>query len=125
MKTILVVEDDVDLRGMFRTTLSLHGYAVLEAGDGLDALRILDVTRIDLILLDLGLPLITGKTVLAEMTAQAQFRAVPLVIVVTAQPGPHRDLTGANCVLTKPITPEDLVMTVARCLATGAANLSG
>jgi two-component system chemotaxis response regulator CheY len=109
---------------MFRTALSLHGYDVLEAGDGLDALRILDGSVVHLIVLDLGLPLIPGKTVLQEVAAQARFRAVPLVIVVTGQAGPYDDLAEASCVLTKPVSPERLVLTVTRCLAISAASPS-
>ena len=117
------MEDDVDLRGMFRTTLSLSGYTVVEAGDGLEALRILDGSHVDLILLDLGLPLISGRTVLEDIAAQARVRAVPLVIVVTGEPGPHSDLAPAHCVLVKPVAPDRLVDTVARCFATGASTL--
>jgi hypothetical protein len=42
VKTILIVEDDNDLRTLFRNALAFHGYRVLEAGDGLNALRTLD-----------------------------------------------------------------------------------
>jgi DNA-binding response OmpR family regulator len=56
-RTILIVEDNDDLRRMFRTALHFDGFQVLEAGDGLTALHILDtVPPPDLVLLDLGLP---------------------------------------------------------------------
>jgi len=115
---VLVVEDDGDLRRMFRMALTLAGYRVLEAGDGLAALRELDGSDIDAVVLDLGLPLVSGQIVLQEVAAHAHHRQVP-VVVVTALPGPH-DLPEANCVLAKPVTPDRLVDTVRRCVAAGA-----
>lgn len=114
--TILVVEDDPDSRRMFKMALAFAGFDVLEAGDGLDALRVLDTKKPRLVVLDLGLPMMNGQVVLQELAAQAQ--DVP-VVIVTASPGPH-DLPDADCILTKPVTPEKLVETVRRCLASGS-----
>jgi len=113
---VLVVEDDPDLNRMFRTALRLAGYRVLEARDGLDALRHVDASPIDCVVLDLGLPLVNGQVVLQEIAAASHTRDVP-VVVVTGLPGPHDHLTHASCVLPKPITPERLVNTVRRCIA--------
>src|SRR6185295_17597251 len=102
---------------MFKMALAFAGYDVLEAGDGLDALRVIDTKKPRLVVLDLGLPMMNGQVVLQELAAQAQ--DVP-VVIVTASPGPH-DLPDADCILTKPVTPEKLVETVRRCLASGSA----
>ena len=118
MQRVLIVEDDIDLRRMFRLTLALAGYEVLEAGDGLEALRWLDATDVAGIVLDLGLPLVSGQVVLQEVAAQAAMRDVP-VVVVTAYP--RGDLDRATCVLTKPVNPEQLVATVRRCLPAGSS----
>jgi DNA-binding response OmpR family regulator len=118
---VLIVEDDVDLRRMFKTALSFGGYEVLEAGDGLQALRHLESSDLDGMVLDLGLPLVSGHVVLQEVAANAHARQVPVVVVVTAQPGPYQ-LPHASCVLTKPVTPERLVGTVRRCLASGSSS---
>ena len=116
MKKVLVVEDDTELRQLFRTALSFEGYDVIQASDGLEALRQLDGSDIDCVVLDLGLPLLSGRVVLEEVAAQARTRDVPVVIVVTGQPGPYDHLAPAACVLTKPVMPEVLVDTVRRCL---------
>jgi DNA-binding response OmpR family regulator len=118
--TILVVEDDADLRRMFRTALAFAGYRVIEAGDGFHALQMLDADPPDLVVLDLGLPLVSGQIVRTEIAAQAHTRHVPIV-VVTGTPGPHDSLE-ANCVLTKPVSPERLVTTVRRCIASGSSS---
>ena len=118
-----MVEDDADSRRMFKMALAFAGYHVLEAGDGLDALRIIDVEKPSLVVLDIGLPMINGRIVLQELAANA--RDVP-VMIVTATPGPH-SFPEAECVLLKPVTPEKLVEAVRRCLASGvtAHRLSG
>ena len=54
--TILIVEDDADLRRVWRLALQLEGYNVEEAGDGIGALRHLDNHPPNLVVLDLGLP---------------------------------------------------------------------
>src|SRR5690348_16284282 len=100
----MIVEDDADLRRMFRTALALAGYAVVESGDGLHALRLLDGSAPpDAVILDLGLPIVSGVAVRQEIAAQAHTRHVP-VIVVTGEPGDH-DRLEAACVLRKPVTP--------------------
>jgi DNA-binding response OmpR family regulator len=120
-RRILIVEDDTDLRQMFGIWLKLAGFEVQEAGDGLEALRLLDTNPPHAVVLDLGLPLVSGQVVRQEIAAQAATRDIP-VIVVTAQPGSHEYLKVA-CVLTKPVLPDHLVDVVRRCLGSGAQGL--
>jgi two-component system, OmpR family, response regulator MprA len=68
-KVILLVEDDDELRRMFRTSLLLEGYEVLEAGDGLEALSRIDRELPDLVVLDLMLPSLSGVAVRQEIAA--------------------------------------------------------
>jgi two-component system chemotaxis response regulator CheY len=118
-KTLLIVEDDEDLRRLFRTTLLFAGYQVHEAGDGLTALQILDLESLDGVILDLDLPVLPGHVVRDEIVAHAETRRLPLVIV-TGLPGPHEG-PGVDCVLRKPTTPERLLQVVAECIAASAA----
>lgn len=113
-QTILVVEDDSDLRNLFQIALSLEGYKVLEAGDGYEALLLLDAYHVDLVVLDLGLPRIHGFTVQEEVAAGAESRRIPIVIV-TASP---EDLSHVRveCILRKPVRPDKLIETVRACL---------
>ena len=121
-KVVLIVEDDVDLRAMFRTVLQLSGFAVREAGDGYQALNLIEQQPPDLILIDLGLPRLDGLTVQAEVSAQALTRDIPIVIVT----GEERDLSSVKtaCVLRKPVSSDQLLATVRRCLASGAGRSS-
>jgi CheY-like chemotaxis protein len=112
--TILIVEDDADLRQLFRTTLALEGYRVLEARDGVQALHFLESDPPDLVILDLGLPRVSGYLVRQEIAASARTRDIP-VVVVTGMIAPAEQLKVAS-LLRKPVTPEQLVDTVAECL---------
>ena len=120
MHTVLVVEDDGDLRRMFRTALALAGFDVIEAGNGLDALRVLDANPPHAVILDLGLPVMSGEAVRQEIAAHAHTRHVP-VIVVTGQPGAH-DTLDAACILRKPVSPDRLVHVVKNCIAAGGGS---
>jgi twitching motility two-component system response regulator PilH len=111
---ILVVEDNHDLRAMFRDALSIAGFHVTEASDGLQALRCLDNERPDLVVLDLRLPQISGVEIHDDLAANIQTRNIPIV-VVSGSPHNLGDRP-VECVLTKPVLPEKLVETVRQCL---------
>ena len=121
MESILVVEDDLELRRLFRTALTFTGYRVFEAGDGLEALRLIDTTALDGVVLDLGLPLVSGQVVLQEVAARAHSHNVPVVVVVTGLPGSHDNLQ-ANCVLRKPVTPDKLIATIRQYMVAGPSS---
>ena len=117
-QTVLVVEDDEDLRRLFRTALTLAGYDVEEAGDGLEALKKIDMAPPSLVVLDLMLPQISGFVVHQEIAAHVLTRQIPVVIITGSSAA--LDQTGAACVLRKPISPEQLVSTVESCLGSGS-----
>jgi len=121
-RSILIVEDDADLRRVWRLALQLEGYDVEEAGDGIAALRRLDNHPPDLVVLDLGLPALGGLSVQQEIAAQAVTRSIAIVIVT----GSNEDLShvDVNCVLRKPIGPDQLVATVHRCMGSGASSMA-
>ena len=121
-KTILVVEDDRSLRRMYASALRLAGFDVRESGDGLNALHEIDHRPMpDCVVLDLGLPLLSGQAVKQELAASAELRQIPVVIVT----GSDADLSqlGANCVLRKPVSPESLIATVQRCIASPSRHI--
>ena len=122
-RSILIVEDDDELRTVFRYALAIAGYAVTEASDGIQALRHLEVERPDLIVLDLSLPLLSGLDVQAEIAAHAHTRDIPVVIVT----GSNAQLDGVSveCVLRKPVSPDHVASVVAKCLAAHANRDAG
>ena len=121
-RRILIVDDDEDLRSLFRISLTLAGYEVQEAGDGLEALRQIDYSPPDLVVLDLMLPFLGGAAVQQEIATQVLTRDIPVVIIT----GSPQDLSGLHvaCVLRKPITPDELLRTIESCLADGVRGSS-
>jgi two-component system cell cycle response regulator DivK len=118
VRTLLIVEDDADLRHMFRTALALSGYRVQEAGDGLEALKLLDCDPPDLVVLDLGLPIVSGLAVRQEIAAHAYTRDIPIVVVTGSAVAP--ETLDVACVLYKPVTIDSLLQTVKSCLQAAA-----
>jgi len=121
IETVLIVEDDPDLRRMYRAALALVGFEVIEAHDGLSALHVLEQRTADLVILDLMLPTLDGFTVQQEIAAHAGTRDIP-ILVVTGSTLPLDDLK-VPCILRKPVSPDDLVGAVRRCLASGASGV--
>jgi PAS domain S-box-containing protein len=80
--SILIVEDDEQYRGLLRETLGTAGWEVVEAADGIDALRCLEEQTPQLILLDLSLPRMDGFEFMAELSRRSG--SVPPVVVLTA-----------------------------------------
>jgi CheY-like chemotaxis protein len=121
-RTILIVEDDDDLRRLYRRELALEGFDVREARAGFEALRMLEGVPPDLVVLDLSLPGIDGVTVRQELAAQVHTRQIPIVVVTgSVQSLDHLDVA---CILRKPVLPGDLVNAVHRCLASGAPPMA-
>jgi DNA-binding response OmpR family regulator len=118
--TVLIVEDDADLRRMYRTALAIAGFGVQEAGDGFDALQLLDRDPPDLVVLDLTLPAISGFVVRQEIAASAHTRAIPVVVVTAADVSPRQ--LDVPCVLRKPVSPDRLINAVRECLTAGSSS---
>src|SRR2546426_6854378 len=83
---VLVVEDDPHLRHLYRSALTLAGYIVVSVEDGVDALRHVEADVPGLVVLDLGLPRLSGRDVQRELAAHAETQSIP-VIVVSGDPG--------------------------------------
>jgi DNA-binding response OmpR family regulator len=114
-----VVEDDAQLRLLYRRALQLDGFHVVSVGDGVDALRHIDDARPDVVVLDLGLPRLGGRDVHREVTGRVATRDIPIV-VVTGSEAPDLDPRDFACILRKPVNIESLVSAVRRCLEKSA-----
>ena len=106
---------------MYRAALSLAGFDIIEAHDGLPALQILEQRSADLVILDLMLPTIDGLTVQQEIAAQAGTRDIP-ILIVTGSTLPLDDVK-VPCILRKPVSPDELIAAVRRCLASGTSGV--
>ncbi|HEY0156818.1 MAG TPA: response regulator [Thermoanaerobaculia bacterium] len=81
---VLVIDDDPSARSLTRAMLEKEGWAVTEAENGIDALRIMESERPSLIFLDLMMPEMDGFAFAAEVGRHREWRSIPIV-VVTAQ----------------------------------------
>ena len=107
---VLIIEDDHELRAMYRTALVLDEFDVIEASNGLEGLRRLESRVFDLIVLDMGLPALSGRAFLLELMAKADTRKIPVVVVT----GSNKTFNSHNIarVLRKPVSSDQLVDTV-------------
>ena len=110
MKSILIVEDNADIRLTVRLSLRSMGFGVHEAASAEDALPLLSNEVIDLVLLDVTLPQMSGWDLLSVMRSGAQDE--PPVVMLTAHVGEEvtrqADELGATGVLSKPFEMDDL-----------------
>ncbi|HUD71099.1 MAG TPA: sigma-54 dependent transcriptional regulator, partial [Dongiaceae bacterium] len=117
MPTILIVDDEKNLRATLARTLGLEGYATEEAEDGARAFERLDETDVDLILLDLQMPVMDGLTFLERLAERG--RRLP-VIVLSAHGSIERAVKavrlGAVDFIEKPPAAERIVLAVSNAL---------
>ena len=110
--TLLVIDDEAQIRKFLRISLSAQGYQVVESGNGRDGLAQAALAKPDRVVLDLGLPDMDGKDVLAELREWSQ---VPvLVLSVRASEG-EKVLAldgGANDYVTKPFAIQEFLARV-------------
>lgn len=83
---ILLVEDDHDIRVAVRQTLELANYNVLSAPNGVDALRILNRQKPDLIILDLVMPLMDGEEFLKAKERDDRLASIPVILISASPP---------------------------------------
>ena len=83
-KRILIVDDEPNVRLVFRTALESSGYTVVEAGDGGAALARLRKSTADLILLDLKLPKVDGLQVLRQLKSDDRLKLIPVVMLTSS-----------------------------------------
>jgi CheY-like chemotaxis protein len=118
MPSILLIDDEVDLRLLLRDCLTEAGFVVHTARDGQYALRTLEkMDPPDLILLDYKMPVMDGKQFLAVLRTIPRLQGIPVVILSAAT----REWSGAHLeveeVLSKPVDLEVLLTTVNRIFA--------
>ncbi len=109
---ILVVDDEPEIADLVEVYLVNEGFQVVKCGNGTDALEILRQTSVDMALLDVMLPDISGFTLCGEIRKQYHFP----VIMLTAKTGDMDKITGltigADDYITKPFNPLELVARV-------------
>jgi two-component system, OmpR family, KDP operon response regulator KdpE len=106
---VLVVDDEPQIRRVMRTTLSSHGYTVLEAKDGPEALAQVRSGRPDLILLDVNLPGPSGLEICREVRASSDAPIIMLTVRNSERDKVQALDAGADDYVVKPFSVEELL----------------
>lgn len=118
--TFLVVEDSPTMRQLISFSLKrFKGAKIIEAVDGVDALKKLSGEKIDLILTDINMPVMDGLKLVSLVRQNEQLRSIPIVIITTegAEEDRERGLAlGANAYISKPIQSSHLIKTISELL---------
>jgi len=130
MKKALIAEDNAVNRELLRELLELRDYAVLEACDGQQALRALEGSLPDVLLLDLGMPVLDGFATIRKIRENPGWAALPVLAVTAyAMRGDREKVlaSGFDGYLSKPINPTALYQELDRLLSenTASATSSG
>jgi two-component system cell cycle sensor histidine kinase/response regulator CckA len=117
--TVLVVEDDEEVRALARDVLEMYGYTVLEAQDARDAERLGETHPgpIHLLITDVMMPRLSGPELARRLRVR---RSTLRVLCMSGYPeSAHRQIEGAdtwNAWLEKPFSPDVLILKVRECL---------
>ena len=126
-KTILVVDDEPNIRDYLRMLLEDAGFNVVTAGDGVEALEVIKEKKPDFISLDLIMPRKSGHKLLYELKRDKQLSRIP-VLIVTAHAQTdlgkgdledlleNRVMSGPGIYLEKPVNPLKYVQAIQRTL---------
>lgn len=110
-KRILVIDDDLPIRGMLAAALRQHGFQVLLAGDGAEGQRAMTIHNPDVVLLDLAMPDVNGWDFLQRLQETGRLGHVPIIVVsahVRVEPQALLQM-GVSAILPKPFNLPELI----------------
>lgn len=121
MPNILVVEDSPTMRQLISFAMKrIPDSHIIEATDGVDALKKLSSSPVDIILADINMPVMDGLKLVSLVRGNPLYHTIPIIIVTTegAEEDRKRALSiGANAYLPKPIQTQELIKLVNKYLA--------
>jgi two-component system cell cycle response regulator DivK len=120
MTKILIAEDNATNRELFRELLEARGYTVLEACDGPEALQMMEQTSPDILLLDIGMPVLDGFAVVRAIRENPRLSTLPVLAVTAyAMQGDREHVlnSGFDGYLSKPINATSLAQELERLLS--------
>ena len=119
-QTILVIDDSASLRQIVAMALKGAGYTVLEAGDGLAALALLDGRKIGMAVCDVNMPRMNGIEFVKAAKALPAYRFLPVLMLTTESQESKKEegkAAGAKAWMVKPFSPWSLLIAVSKlCL---------
>ncbi|NOZ26156.1 MAG: response regulator [Nitrospirae bacterium] len=121
MPTILVVEDSPTMRQLISFAMRrIPGSRVIEATDGVDALKKLSSEKADIILADINMPVMDGLKLVSLVRGNSAYKDIPIIIITTEGAEEDRKKAmamGADAYLPKPIQTQELIRLVTQQLS--------
>jgi CheY-like chemotaxis protein len=115
--TVLLAEDDRSLRRYLEVILRRAGYEVVAAADGLEAMKALLSTPVDVVVTDAIMPHLSGHELCRFLREHPQLKDIPIVLLSGADSSARTEESGADLYLSKPVPAEELAASLARLLA--------
>ena len=115
---VLIVDDSSSMRAVIKKIIKVSGFNVgsfLEAGDGEEALKVLEDEWVDLVLSDINMPNMNGMELISRMSENEMLRSIPVVMVTTEasdEKVTKSKKLGAVGYIKKPFLPEDIKITL-------------
>lgn len=119
MKTVLIAEDNPINRELLRELLEVRGYAVTEACNGQEAVAMVEQGSPDIVLLDIGMPVLDGFGVVRKLRENPRFTSLPVVAVTAyAMQGDREKImdSGFDGYLSKPVDSKSLIQELERLI---------
>jgi two-component system, chemotaxis family, chemotaxis protein CheY len=120
MAIAMVVEDSPTMRQLIVFALNrIKGLEVVEADDGVDALRKMQTHKLDILITDINMPIMDGLKLVKRVRSDETLKLIPIVIITTegAEEDRQRALAlGANAYITKPIQAPQVIAKVKELL---------
>jgi two-component system chemotaxis response regulator CheY len=119
MAKILAVDDSASMRQMVSFTLKGAGHDVIEASDGVEALKLAQGQSVDLVLSDVNMPNMDGLTLCKNLRQLATYKFTPILMLTTESAGDKKmegKSAGATGWIVKPFNPDQLLTTIKKVL---------
>ncbi len=119
---IMVVDDSQTIRKFVSASLSIDGFKVITASDGIDALEKLPFEKVDVIITDLNMPEMDGYEFIRALQETPQYRTIPVIILSSMTDDRHKELglrLGAHVYVEKPFSAELIRQEVVRIIGLG------
>ncbi|MDT7042115.1 response regulator transcription factor [Candidatus Nitronereus thalassa] len=128
MKTILIADDEEDLRALLLMTLEDPAYRLVEASDGESALQLIQTEHPDVVILDWMMPKKNGIEVARAMQAHPQLSYIPIIMLTAKDQTDDQDQgqeAGVCAYLVKPFSPLQLLDLVQQLMGESSARFAG
>jgi CheY-like chemotaxis protein len=121
---ILVADDETDIRNILRRLLLSEGFCVCEAGNGIEALAAAEHCDIDLILLDITMPRMTGTEAVRELRSKPRYAATPIMLMTGHAPTGIASQLGDIMLFPKPLDLQHMLTAIKHAVRPGRPPLN-